>query len=230
MEQNKTGKYIKYAIGEIILVIIGILIAVSINGWNENRKLKIEEQSLLIDLKQEITMNLKDLEIVIERNEQSFQGATEMRALFRDREAYNKMPDSVFGSMVSKMNKNYTYDPRNGILNSIISSGQINQLSNKELKYLLASLKEMTIDAFENSMKIESRRDALWYSVYDDARIVVDGKIVGFNIKSFYDSGAFRTLTISLFYSSRKDGLEEEYELKKTLEHIIELIDQGIEK
>ncbi|MFT4684350.1 MAG: hypothetical protein ACI9EK_001665 [Psychroserpens sp.] len=35
---NKTGKYFKYAIGEIVLVVIGILIALSINNWNENRK------------------------------------------------------------------------------------------------------------------------------------------------------------------------------------------------
>ena len=35
MEKNKTAKYFKYAIGEIILVVIGILIALSINNWNE---------------------------------------------------------------------------------------------------------------------------------------------------------------------------------------------------
>ena len=40
MEQNKTGKYFKYAIGEIILVVIRILISLSINNWNENRKLQ----------------------------------------------------------------------------------------------------------------------------------------------------------------------------------------------
>ncbi len=39
METGKTGKYFKYAIGEIILVVIGILIALQINNWNENRKL-----------------------------------------------------------------------------------------------------------------------------------------------------------------------------------------------
>ena len=37
MEKNKTGKYLKYAIGEIVLVVIGILIALQINNWNENR-------------------------------------------------------------------------------------------------------------------------------------------------------------------------------------------------
>lgn len=37
LEKNKTGKYLKYAIGEIVLVVIGILIALSINNWNQNR-------------------------------------------------------------------------------------------------------------------------------------------------------------------------------------------------
>ena len=37
MEKNKTGKYLKYAIGEIILVVIGILIALQINNWNDKR-------------------------------------------------------------------------------------------------------------------------------------------------------------------------------------------------
>ena len=38
LKKNKTGKYLKYAIGEIVLVVIGILIALSINNWNENKK------------------------------------------------------------------------------------------------------------------------------------------------------------------------------------------------
>ena len=37
MEKKNTGKYFKYAFGEIVLVVIGILIALSINNWNTNR-------------------------------------------------------------------------------------------------------------------------------------------------------------------------------------------------
>ena len=45
--ENKTGKYLKYAIGEIVLVVFGILIALSINNWNEARKMKLQEKALL---------------------------------------------------------------------------------------------------------------------------------------------------------------------------------------
>jgi hypothetical protein len=44
--ENKTGKYFKYAIGEIVLVVIGILIALQINNWNENRKEKTFENQV----------------------------------------------------------------------------------------------------------------------------------------------------------------------------------------
>lgn len=50
MEQNKTVKYIKYAIGEVVLVMIGILLALQVNNWNENRKNAINEIKLLNEL------------------------------------------------------------------------------------------------------------------------------------------------------------------------------------
>ena len=44
LEKNLMGKYFKYAVGEIILVVIGILIALQFNNWNEARKARIEEK------------------------------------------------------------------------------------------------------------------------------------------------------------------------------------------
>ena len=55
MEKNKTGKYLKYAIGEIILVVIGILIALSINNWNEGRKNKILVENYTQNLIEDLT-------------------------------------------------------------------------------------------------------------------------------------------------------------------------------
>ncbi len=50
MENNKTGSYLKYAIGEIVLVVIGILIALQINTWNENRINNKKLKSYLIEI------------------------------------------------------------------------------------------------------------------------------------------------------------------------------------
>jgi hypothetical protein len=51
MEKNKTGKYFKYAVGEIILVVIGILIALQINNWNEHRKVDGEIVKALTEIR-----------------------------------------------------------------------------------------------------------------------------------------------------------------------------------
>jgi len=67
MEKNKTGKYFKYAIGEIVLVVIGILIALQINNWNENRKAKEKEVELLIELKDDLIETKNDLLTDIEK-------------------------------------------------------------------------------------------------------------------------------------------------------------------
>ena len=56
------GKYFKYAIGEIILVVIGILIALQINNWNQNRLDSNQEQQILLQLKSEFQENLKELD------------------------------------------------------------------------------------------------------------------------------------------------------------------------
>jgi hypothetical protein len=73
VSEGNTGKYLKYAIGEIILVVIGILIALQINNWNENRKSAIQEnlylKRLLSENKEDINTfknNISDLEKGIE--------------------------------------------------------------------------------------------------------------------------------------------------------------------
>jgi hypothetical protein len=62
ISENRVGKYLVYAIGEIILVVIGILIALQINNWNENRKRKNLEESTLMELKDNLLTDIKDFE------------------------------------------------------------------------------------------------------------------------------------------------------------------------
>ena len=62
MEKNKPGKYLKYAIGEIILVVIGILIALSINNWNEERKKKALVITNIKSISEDIQADIYDIQ------------------------------------------------------------------------------------------------------------------------------------------------------------------------
>lgn len=65
MEKNKTGKYLKYALGEILLVMIGILLALQVNNWNEERKKSLKENYYLNSIKSSILLSQKELNRVI---------------------------------------------------------------------------------------------------------------------------------------------------------------------
>jgi hypothetical protein len=69
MEKNKTGKYLKYAIGEIVLVVIGILVALSINNWNTKKIEKREEISSLKNIKRQINDDKNVISGIIDYNE-----------------------------------------------------------------------------------------------------------------------------------------------------------------
>ena len=65
--ENKTGKYFKYAIGEIILVMIGILLALQVNNWNETRKISNTIESLFSVFENELENNIRDSNSLIRR-------------------------------------------------------------------------------------------------------------------------------------------------------------------
>jgi len=61
LTENKTSKYLLYAMGEILLVVIGILIALQVNNWNENKKSRKTEIGLLQELKGDLNATMADL-------------------------------------------------------------------------------------------------------------------------------------------------------------------------
>ncbi|MBT8180514.1 MAG: hypothetical protein KJO53_02885, partial [Eudoraea sp.] len=76
MEKNKTvkpawpvGRYLKYAIGEILLVVIGILIALQVNTWNQDRIYNKERTYLISELLSEFEDNLNQINWVVSHNE-----------------------------------------------------------------------------------------------------------------------------------------------------------------
>jgi len=68
IKENKASKYLLYAIGEIVLVVIGILIALQINNWNETKKKHQTEINILSEIILNLDIDLKNLDLKIEEN------------------------------------------------------------------------------------------------------------------------------------------------------------------
>lgn len=67
MEKNKTGKYLKYAFGEIFLVMVGILLALQVNNWNEKRVNQIKLEDYLNEMIVDLNLDIKYLDNEITR-------------------------------------------------------------------------------------------------------------------------------------------------------------------
>ena len=67
LQQNKTGKYFKYAIGEIVLVVIGILLALQINTWNTGKILLEKEKKHLFEIDRDLKTNVENFEKLREK-------------------------------------------------------------------------------------------------------------------------------------------------------------------
>ena len=130
MEKNKTGKYLKYAIGEIVLVVIGILIALSINNWNESRKETIQEQFILKRLSTDINSDINQVsnEIgLIDKNSEELKFCIDV--ILRKKE----VSISVFRDNLRSILNLISFNQNKTAFNNIISSGQIEYIKNQNL-------------------------------------------------------------------------------------------------
>jgi hypothetical protein len=88
MEKNKTGKYFKYAIGEIILVVIGILIAMSINNWNEERKIENMGKGYIEEVYSDLKIETSNLNEIILRLSSQYDGTEKVLSVIESNEKF----------------------------------------------------------------------------------------------------------------------------------------------
>ncbi|GMN05383.1 hypothetical protein MTsPCn5_07710 [Croceitalea sp. MTPC5] len=143
--QNKFKKYLIYAFGEITLVVVGILIALQINNWNEREQLKNTELKTLKSLNESIKINLDELNHIL--NAQINRNRSLQEVLFVD---VSNRPLVYLDSLITENVENYTFDPSTGIYNSIINSGKIEIITNDSLKNRISKLYDSVSDYQES--------------------------------------------------------------------------------
>lgn len=144
---NKTSKYLKYAIGEILLVMIGILLALGINNWNSDRTDRIEEQLLLKQLKTEFLQNQDQLLTKIYKRKGAINSCFEILNII-DNPAIEKNEeqiDSLFASIIP----NFTFDPTRGIIDQLLTGGKLALIKNDSLRLQLSNWSSIFEQAIE---------------------------------------------------------------------------------
>ncbi len=144
MEKNKTGKYLKYAIGEIILVMVGILLALQVSNWNQQRIATQKEELLLEALNKEFVKNKAQFEGVIVRHERALASTQFAISQFPiDPETINL---DTYSAGMGSWGQWSTFNPTQGVIRSLVNTSSFELISNPELRVLLVSWEDVLAD------------------------------------------------------------------------------------
>ncbi|TYA53194.1 DUF6090 family protein [Formosa maritima] len=149
--ENKTGKYFKYAVGEIVLVVIGILIALQINTWNNNRIEKEAEIKTLIELKNGIERDSKLMQNSLAIISQCVDRMKELKGLLKDKDYnYSQQLDTLFGAVYGvhsiRINKAFYED---------LKASSLRLIKNDDIRLKIVNLFEDNYVLLDNIFAME---------------------------------------------------------------------------
>ena len=156
LSEGKTGKYLKYAIGEILLVVIGILIALSINNWNQSLKQNIAENEFLQGIKTDLKKDKEYINIIMDLQRPKIEAFNVLNNELPELYHENQIAvDSLFKIYFTSQR---TFYPISGSFQSAVSGNQINSYKDKVISSSLIRLYNTTYARLIDNGEISDNR------------------------------------------------------------------------
>ena len=144
-------KYILYAVGEVLLVMIGILLALQVNNWNENNKNNHRKKELLNAVYHEFTVNKSKLDKIASEHTKCILSADEILKMFPiDSKDVNL--DTLRNRLI-RATGNWTFEASQSRINFLINSSDFNLIEESELKSVLLSWESIYEDYHEDEQR-----------------------------------------------------------------------------
>ncbi|GAA4973160.1 hypothetical protein GCM10023315_24490 [Algibacter aquimarinus] len=228
--ENKTGKYFKYAIGEIILVVIGILIALQINNWNENRKIEQSGKEYIKEIYKDLKIEISNIDEILNSLSDQYNGTEYVLNVF---ESKNKVvKDTIL------FTKNHWAPSRLFIIerdlntfDKLKSSGQSSLLKNDSLSNLLDKFYknfDIRISNFKEyplQIRMDLRRAAFPIGNMNDFKYEMENsKLSSAFIKEFLNNEVIYKYLLSILKTCRYNTNFFK-ELKNEALHLINLME-----
>ena len=173
LSKGKTATYLKYASGEIVLVVIGILIALSINNWNERRKASIQESELLENIYEDIKYNLDRIEYVyIEDSIQIHRNKRLLKILSDQNSKYHDSLQIYFGTIT----RYDVFSPRRTAYEAIKSRG-LELIKNKKVRSRITQLYDEVYTLNELVLNLRKDIHVNSLSLFNDRFLTLDNVI-----------------------------------------------------
>ena len=222
MEKNKTGKYFKYAIGEIFLVMVGILLALQVNNWNQERIAAQKEQLLLNALHFEFIENREQLKEVVSNHKMAMKSTRSVIEFFPI--DHTVIDRDILKSKAMKSAYAWTFNPSQGVVKSLVNSSSFELISDVELRTLLVSWEDVLNDYQEEEIVTSQ-----WLR-NESIPLLLKHISYGWNFKDKRaDPSYISSLEFENFFYQREDDLNQilyNGELKKvqnTIDRVIAL-------
>jgi len=149
LNRDSYPKYLIYAIGEIVLVMLGILLALQVNNWNETRQEILYEKSTLLALKEDFQENQKELEKTLGQQNRVISFNTKLLEWFIENDPQN-LADSVGAYLFRGAYSFFRPELILGSYNALIGVGRTDLIKNKDLRKRLAEFSSDVESGFED--------------------------------------------------------------------------------
>lgn len=165
--EKRVRQYLLYALGEIVLVVAGILIALAINNSNEQRLTRDKEQVYLKGLQEEFKVSKHKLDNLIALNRQNAEGARTLLGFMSD--STTLTDEATFSELIySTLAYDIAFNPNNSLLNEMINSGSLRDLSNPELRRRLTNWMATLEDVARQEQSQEQERTRILNTFLSD--------------------------------------------------------------
>ena len=201
LQQNRVTRYLAYALGEIALVMIGILLALQVNNWNESRKQRMVELKYFSNLKNDLNSDLERLNYMVDFSKGKITAASNMKKR-ADGDTVGSLYDFSSDMLILLFVEEFR--PNANTYEEMKSSGNFSLIQNDEIKVEFMNLRKTYIDiqAFQEHLRYD-------FNVFlqDYEKFINWGKYYNLS-KSDVSKGQF--LFDSLYIESNQNELELE--------------------
>lgn len=141
LTENKLSKYLLYAVGEIVLVVIGILIALSINNWNELQKESVLEKEYLINIKRDLQQDADQAAIIVKSKIHQLNIIKFLEPGFKLDSVYMiENIDTINFPFLKLFHRENSFRSTRSAYSSLIADGKSNLIENKLLFQKIQSI------------------------------------------------------------------------------------------